>query len=130
MQCPEHSGQQVDCPTATNNIVPTMEDSWTRGSQGRAYIDRLRAEGTITKWDERHNRPVRDGSTWAEREIDKLPEGSYKGLRREQVLRRLEQFLKQGLSKQDALTRLRDSLRSNSGPANDSSKLAILSKDD
>ena len=108
-----------------------MEDSWNSGtSKGREFIDRLRTEGTITKWDERHNRPVRDGSTWAEREIDKLPEGSYKGLRREQVLRRLEQFLKQGLSKRDALTRLRESLRSDSGPANDSSKLAILSKDD
>ena len=37
-------------------IVPTMEDTWTRGSQGREFIDRLRAEGTITKWDERHRR--------------------------------------------------------------------------
>ena len=73
---------------------------------------------------------MRDGSTFAERQIDTLPEGSYKGLRREQVLRRLEQFLKQGLSKQDALTRLRESLRPNSGLANDSSKLAILSKED
>jgi hypothetical protein len=108
-----------------------MEDSWNLGtSKGRAFIDRLRAEGTITEWDERHNRPVRDGSTWVEKEIDKLQEGSYKGLRREQVLRRLEQYLKQGLSKRDGLTRLRDSLQSTSGPANDSSKLAILSKDD
>jgi hypothetical protein len=112
-------------------IVPNMEDSWNPGtSKGREFIDRLRTEGTITKWDERHNRPVRDGSTWAEREIDKLPEGSYKGLRREQVLRRLEQYMKQGLSTKDALTRLRESLRSNSGPANDRSKLAILSKGD
>jgi hypothetical protein len=115
-------------------IVPTMEDSWGPGvSRGREFIDRLRVDGTITKWDTRHNRPVRDGSTWAEREIDKLPpEGSYKGLRREQVLRRLEQYLKQGLSTKDALTRLRDtcSLQSDSGPANDRSNLAILSKDD
>jgi hypothetical protein len=73
---------------------------------------------------------VRDGSTWVEKEIDKLPEGSYRGLRREQVLRRLEQYMKQSLSKRDALTRLRESLRSNSGPANDRSKLAILSKGD
>ena len=60
-------------------IVPTMQDSWNPGvSRGREYIDQLRAEGTITKWDEKHNRPVRDGSTWVEREIDKLPEGSYR----------------------------------------------------
>ena len=108
-----------------------MEDSWNLGtSKGRAFIDRLRAEGTITEWDERHNRPVRDGSTFAEREIDKLPEGSYTGLRREQVLRRLEAYLKSNMSKVDALARLRESLRPNSGPANDSGKLAILSKDD
>ena len=110
-------------------IVPMMEDSWNSGpSKGRAFINRLRA-GTITKWDERHNRPVRDGSTWVEREIDKLPENSYKGLRREQVLRRLEQYLKQGLSKPDALKRLKDSLQSNSGPANPG-KLAIMTIDD
>ena len=108
-----------------------MEDSWNPGvSRGREYIDRLRAEGTITKWDGRHNRPVRDGSTWVEREIDKIPEASYKGLRREQVLRRLEAYLKQGQSKRDALARLRDSLRPDSGPANDGSKLAILAKGD
>ena len=94
-------------------------------SRGREYIDQLRAEGTITKWDEKHNRPVRDGSTWVEREIDKLPEGSYKGLRREQVLRRLEAYLKQGMSKFDSLARLRASLQSNSGPANPG-KLGIL----
>ena len=111
-------------------IVPTMEDSWNaRPSKGHAFIDRLRAEGTITKWDERNNRPVRDGSTWVEREIDKLPKGSYQGLRREQVLRRLEAYLKSGMSKPNALARLRDSLRSDSGPANPG-KLAILSKDD
>jgi hypothetical protein len=111
-------------------IVPTMEDSWNAGpSKGRAFIDRLRAEGTITKWDDKHNRPVRDGSTWVEREVDKMPEASYKGLRREQVLWRLEQYLKQGLNKTDSLARLRASLESNSGPVN-SGKLAILSKDD
>lgn len=43
-------------------------------------------------------------------------EGSYKGLRREQVLRRLEAYLKSAMSKTDALARLRDSLRSDSGP--------------
>ena len=107
-----------------------MEDSWNPGpSKGRAFIDRLRAEGTITKWDEKHNRPVRDGSTWVEKEIDKLPEGSYKGLRREQVIRRLEQYLKQAMSKSDSLARLRASLQSNSGPANPG-KLAIMGIDD
>eukprot|EP01044_Picomonas_judraskeda_P002161 COSAG03_NODE_148_length_11571_cov_9.471583_7_plen_129_part_00 len=51
-------------------IVPSMKNEWNPGvSKGRAFIDRLRAEGTITKWDARHNRPVRDGSTWAEKEI-------------------------------------------------------------
>ena len=111
-------------------IVPTMEDSWNPGpSKGRAFIDRLRAEGTITKWDEKHNRPVRDGSTWVEKEIDKIPAEEYKGLRREQVLRRLEAYLKSGMSKPNALARLRASLRSDSGPANPG-KLAILSKDD
>eukprot|EP01046_Picozoa_sp_COSAG06_P062801 COSAG06_NODE_14313_length_1167_cov_6.308052_3_plen_118_part_00 len=86
--------------------------------------------GHGAKWDERHNRLVRDGSMWVEKEIDKLPEGSYRGLWREQVLWWLEQYMKQSLSKRDALTRLRDSLRSDSGPTNDSSKLAILSKED
>ena len=38
----------------------------------------------------------RDGDTWAEEQIDLLPAGSYDGLRREQVLRRLVQYLKQG----------------------------------
>ena len=51
-------------------IVPSMKNEWNPGvSKGRAFIDRLRAEGTITKWDARHNRPVRDGSTWVEKEI-------------------------------------------------------------
>ena len=58
-----------------------------------------------------NNRPVRDGSTWVEREVDKLPEGSYEGLRREQVLRRLEAYLKQGMSQPDALARLREYVR-------------------
>ena len=73
---------------------------------------------------------MRDGSTWVEKEIDKIPAEEYKGLRREQVLRRLEAYLKSNMSKVDALARLRESLRPNSGPANDSGKLAILSKDD
>eukprot|EP01043_Picozoa_sp_COSAG02_P076848 COSAG02_NODE_16533_length_1076_cov_1.328557_1_plen_308_part_00 len=53
-------------------VVPTMQDTWVGApSKGREYIDELglRTEGTISKWDERHNRPVRDGSTWVERDI-------------------------------------------------------------
>ena len=46
-----------------------------------------------------------------------------------QVLWRLEQYLKQGMSKDDALAHLRDSVWSDSGPTNPG-KLAILSKDD
>eukprot|EP01043_Picozoa_sp_COSAG02_P094207 COSAG02_NODE_30665_length_547_cov_0.910714_1_plen_66_part_00 len=61
--------------------------------------------------------------------LDKLPEGSYKGLRREQVLRRLEAYLKQGMEQPDALARLRESLRSQDGPANDG-PLAVLAKGD
>ena len=72
---------------------------------------------------------MRDGSTWVEKEIDKLPEGSYRGLRREQVLRRLEQYMKQGMNKRDALTRLTQSLDTQR-PANVSSQLAIMAKDD
>ena len=107
-----------------------MEDSWNSGpSKGRAFIDRLRAKGTISKWDDKHNRPVRDGSTWVEREVDKLPESSYTGLRREQVIRRLEQYLKQGQSKRDALARLKKSLQAKTGPANEG-PLAILAKND
>lgn len=111
-------------------IVPSMESEWNPGpAKGRALADRLRAEGTITKWDEPHNRSVRDGSTWAEREVEKLPAASYAKLRREQVLRRLEQYMKQGMNKGDALTRLKQSLRATSGPAN-AGPLAILGKDD
>ena len=45
---------------------------------------------------------------------------------REKTLRRLEQYMKQGMSKDDALTRLRESLvPAHSGPAN-SGKLAIM----
>ena len=71
-------------------IVPSMETEWNPGpAKGRALADRLRAEGVISKWDEQHNRSVRDGSTWAEREVERLPVASYGKLRREQVLRRL-----------------------------------------
>ena len=111
-------------------IVPSMETEWNPGpAKGRAVADRLRAEGTISKWDEQHNRSVRDGSTWAEREVERLPVASYGKLRREQVLRRLEQYMKQGMKKANALTRLKQSLRATSGPAN-AGPLAILGKDD
>ena len=72
---------------------------------------------------------MRDGSTWVEREVDKIPEADYKGLRREQVLRRLEAYVKQGMSQPDALARLRESLQAKSGPAN-AGPLAILAKGD
>ena len=78
-------------------LIGEMTDTWTGGvSRGRDYIDKLREEKVIPGWDERHNRPLRDGDTWAEEQIDLLPAGSYDGLRREQVLRRLVQYLKQG----------------------------------
>ncbi len=91
--------------------------------------DKLRADGIVSKWDEKHNRPVRDGSTWVEREVDKIPEAEFKGLRREQVLRRLEAYLKQGMGQPNALVRLRESLQPTTGPANDG-PLAILARDD
>ncbi len=47
----------------------------------------------------------------------------------EQVIRRLEAYVKQGMSQPDALARLRESLQRKSGPANDG-PLAILAKDD
>ena len=61
--------------------------------------------------------------------MEKLPAASYGKLRREQVLRRLEQYMKQGMKKANALTRLKQSLRATSGPAN-AGPLAILGKDD
>jgi hypothetical protein len=61
--------------------------------------------------------------------LGELPEDSYKGLRREQVMRRLEAYLKQGMGQPDALVRLRESLQPKTGSANDG-PLAILTKDD
>eukprot|EP01043_Picozoa_sp_COSAG02_P034216 COSAG02_NODE_2381_length_8995_cov_3.430980_9_plen_179_part_00 len=78
--------------------------------------DKLRAEGILSKWDAKHNRPVRDGTTFVEQEIDKIPAEEYKGMRREQVVRRLEAYLKAGMSKPDSIERLRGSLRSKRGP--------------
>ena len=51
------------------------------------------------------------------------------GMTREKTLRRLDQYMKQGMSKPDALKRLKDTLQSNSGPANPG-KLAIMGIDD
>ena len=81
-----------------------MRDKWNPGpSKGRNFIDKLRADGIVSKWDEKHNRPVRDGTTWVEREVDKIPKADYEGLRREQVIRRLEAYIKQGMKQPDAL---------------------------
>ena len=70
-------------------------------------------------------------NTWSEQQVDRLGENAWKrvGMTREKTLRRLEQYMKQGMSKSDALQRLNDSLQSNSGPANPG-KLAIMNIDD
>ena len=86
----------------------------------------------ISGWDEKHNRFERTGETWAEREVDKLGEKAWKrvGMTRERTLRRLEQYMKIGMSKDDALTRLKDSLEpTHSGPVN-AGALAIMGIDD
>eukprot|EP01043_Picozoa_sp_COSAG02_P080698 COSAG02_NODE_19315_length_888_cov_2.983523_1_plen_217_part_01 len=100
-------------------IVPSMKDAWNPGvTKGKDYIDMLRTENTISKWDAKHNRFARDGSTWAEQEIDKLGQSAWEsaGMTREKTLRRLEQYMKQGMAKSDALKRLRESLQSKGGP--------------
>ena len=71
---------------------------------------------------------MRDGTTWAEKEVTKIPRARYGDLRYEQVLRRLEQYMKQGMNKRDALERLTQSLDTQR-PANASSRLAIMAKD-
>ena len=114
-------------------IVPEMKDTWNPGpSKGRAFVQKLRREGTISGWDDKHNRYERTGKTWAEREVDKIGEKAWKraGMTRERTLRRLEQYMKQGMNKRDALKRLKDSLEpAHSGPAN-AGKLAIMNIDD
>ena len=113
-------------------IVPEMRTEWNPGpSKGRAFIDKLRADNVISGWDSKHNRFERTGKTWSEQEVDLLGERAWKrvGMTREKTLRRLEQYMKQGMSKPDALKRLSDSLQSNSGPANPG-KLAIMGIDD
>eukprot|EP01046_Picozoa_sp_COSAG06_P001959 COSAG06_NODE_66_length_26393_cov_6.455161_2_plen_165_part_00 len=114
-------------------IVPEMTTEWNPGkSKGRAYIDRLRADNVISKWDSKHNRPERTGETWSEQEVDKVGEKAWKrvGMTREKTLRRLEQYVKIGMSKDDAIERLRQSLEPpHSGPVN-AGKLAIMGIDD
>ena len=114
-------------------IVPEMRTEWNPGrSKGREYIDELRRKNVISGWDSKHNRFERTGNTWSEREVDKLGEKAWTrvGMTREKTLRRLEQYMKQGMSKDDAIERLRQSLEPpHSGPVN-AGKLAILSKDD
>ena len=93
--------------------VPEMKDTWNPGpSKGRAFVQKLRRDGTISGWDNRHNRYERTGNTWAEKEVDKLGEDTWKrvDMTRERTLRRLEQYMKQGMPKRDALARLRQSL--------------------
>jgi hypothetical protein len=81
----------------------------------------------ITRYDEQAGEFVRDGTTWAEKEVARIPRTRYGALRYEQVLRRLEQYMKQGMSKRDALERLTQSLDTQR-PANASSRLAIMAK--
>ena len=74
-------------------IVPEMTTEWNPGkSKGREYIDKLRADNVVSKWDSKHNRPERTGKTWSEREVDKLDENAWKraGMTREKTFRRLE----------------------------------------
>ena len=59
--------------------------------------------------------------------MTKIPRARYGDLRYEQVLRRLEQYMKQGMNKRDALERLTQSLDTQR-PANASSRLAIMAK--
>ena len=64
--------------------------------------------------------------------MDKLGENTWKrvDMTREKTLRRLEQYMKQGMNKRDALKRLKDSLEpAHSGPAN-AGALAIMGIDD
>jgi hypothetical protein len=110
-----------------------MKDTWNPGpSKGRAFVQKLRRDGTISGWDDRHNRYERTGKTWSEQQVDTLGENAWKraGMTREKTLRRLEQYLKQGMNKRDALARLKQSLEpAHSGPAN-AGKLAIMNIDD
>ena len=93
---------------------------------------KLRRDGTISGWDDKHNRYERTGKKWSEQQVDKLGEKVWKrvGMTRERTLRRLEQYLKQGMNKRDALARLKQSLEpAHSGPANPGA-LAIMGIDD
>ena len=86
----------------------------------------------ISGWDEKHNRFERTGETWSEQQVDRLGEKAWKrvGMTREKTLRRLEQYMKQGMNKDDALARLKESLApAHTGPAN-AGALAIMGIDD
>ena len=108
-------------------IIPTMESEWYGVTAGREHADELRRTGVITRYDEQAGEFVRDGTTWAEKEVARIPQTRYGALRYEQVLRRLEQYMKQGMNKRDALARLTQSLDTQR-PANASSRLAIMAK--
>jgi hypothetical protein len=109
-------------------IIPTMESKWYGVTAGREHADELRRAGVITRYDEQAGEIVRDGTTWVEKEVARIPRARYGDLRYEQVLRRLEQYTKQGMNKTIALERLTQSLDSQR-PANASSRLAIMAKD-
>ena len=86
----------------------------------------------IPGFDERLNRYRRTGETWAEREVDKIGQRAWKrvGMTRERTLRRLTAYMSQGMSKSDAIERLRQSLEPpHTGPANPGA-LAIMGIDD
>jgi hypothetical protein len=114
-------------------VVPEMKDTWNPGpSKGRAFVQKLRRDGTISGWDGRHNRYERTGNTWTEKEVDRLGEDTWKrvDMTRERTLRRLEQYMKQGMPKRDALARLRQSLEPpHTRPAN-AGTLAVMNIDD
>jgi hypothetical protein len=58
-------------------IVPEMKDTWNPGpSKGRDFVQKLRRDGTISGWDEKHNRYERTGKTWSEQQVDKLGENT------------------------------------------------------
>jgi hypothetical protein len=50
-------------------IIPTMESEWYGLAVGREHADELRRTGVITRYDERAGEFVRDGTTWAEKEV-------------------------------------------------------------
>jgi hypothetical protein len=114
-------------------IVPEMKDTWNPGpSKGRAFVQKLRRTNVIPGFDERLNRYERTGHSVSEPQVDILGEKAWKrvGMTREKTLIRLTAYMTQGMSKDDALKRLKDSLEpAHSGPANPGA-LAIMGIDD